>query len=235
MRKGQLNRLAIRPILVMGLIILTGNPLHAQWKKLLTLRMLSPVNAVYFLDLAGPPRVGFLGADNGWYKTTDGGATWKHVGPAFPAFPRSIVFKDSMTGWTCWGHYVSKTTDQGETWRVDSLPGASLGNISYDSKTDGLFLGNNNDNLQYSSWDDGDTWQTRYIPWEASDAPYFLNADSGIRLDGAGNQETFDGGKTWKAFDGLQYYDFTSLYAVPGADIFLTLGESWGSLDYGMS
>ncbi len=143
---------------------------YAQWRKLANFAPSNPSNtieqlalqSIYFLDLPGPPRIGFVGlgvpdSDDSTgdgaqlWKTTDGGYNWRKVAPltdrALLGYGVSdITFKDSLTGWftldapgSNFGG-VYKTTDAGETWTELIGSGWNLNySICYHAATDLLF------------------------------------------------------------------------------------------------
>jgi photosystem II stability/assembly factor-like uncharacterized protein len=151
--------------------------LQAQWKRLGNFG----ATVIYFVDLPGPPRIGFAasaGGDSGLFKTTDGGQSWKNI--MLPPILDTntlftdMVFKDSLTGWmSVWGSPVSiggsggcaKTTDGGETWFFLKGSGSIGRAVYFDKKSDGLFLSTFGADATFSqggtleSWDEGNTWK----------------------------------------------------------------------------
>ncbi|MGH2639962.1 MAG: hypothetical protein ACRDF4_11895, partial [Rhabdochlamydiaceae bacterium] len=223
MRRG--IRGVVRVIVWMTLTLLSVNSTDAQWRPLFTRG--GSFNTIYFLDLPGPPRVGFLGMDDGWYKTTDGGYSWRWV---FGYAGYDITFEDSMTGWiAAYGSVLGKTTDGGNTWDTLMLPqnisnSGNLASIYYDTGNHTLFTsGPANgpaDNL-YATSDEGKTW----FAYDRSECACsdgggfaFVNTDSGIRAGLPFFRKTTDGGRTWAdvAFDSG---DFTPL-AIPGTETY---------------
>ena len=192
----------------------------AQWKPLL--RLGGEINSIYFLDLPGPPRVGFVGIVNLIFKTTDGGQTWREID-----LPRwevdgivDFTFKDSLTGWLAAsgiggpdrsGCY--KTTDGGNSWTFCKGSESDATGIYYDKKTDGLFLATYGSDIKVNgyggwdgvSWDEGTTWSGGITnPAPCSEGGFaFSNDNNGVlaSCDGCGVlwQRTIDGGKTWNA------------------------------------
>src|ERR1041385_606154 len=82
-------------------------PSTAQWRKIYHLDY-SQIMDIYFIDLPGPPRVGFIGTADLW-RTSDGGKSWGSepcwINPGLDGYVSSVYFKDSMTGWFCYGGY----------------------------------------------------------------------------------------------------------------------------------
>ena len=95
------------------------------------------ITSICFLNLLGPPRIGFVGLSTTApldttdheggevWKTIDGGRTWRQVGPISERsfFGRGVydfAFKDSLTGWLAASNPDGgclKTTDGGNTWQ----------------------------------------------------------------------------------------------------------------------
>src|SRR5437762_3045440 len=121
---------------------------HGQWKRLLYYT--APYQGtgfggyyagIYFLDLPGPPQIGFVGdaAKGRVLKTTDGGQSWYAVKtPASTVCPAFFAFKDSLNGWFADDQFGGQTTDAGETW--DSLPIEEPIDCYYNKQSRGLFI-----------------------------------------------------------------------------------------------
>jgi photosystem II stability/assembly factor-like uncharacterized protein len=224
--------LRLRQFLIVPLFILSL-PLasHAQWRMLHDFSNplddpagLTSISALYFLDLPGAPRIGFLGittddvnfttASEGGqvWKTIDGGITWTQVGPINDPFffckeVNDFVFKDSLTGWMVaaannadGGCY--KTTDGGLTWvRLPGVSGECL-SIYYHRVSNRLVLTRSADRFGLTSTDEGTNWQslnTNFSSCSFSDD--LIGILSGIGApntiyDGP-NSLTTDGGVTW--------------------------------------
>src|ERR1700733_3172734 len=144
-----------RPVIWAGLflvfsILALAPPISkAQWKPMF---VKSDVNGnsnggffadVYFIDLQGPPLIGFAITTDTFYRTTDGGGTWNVI-PGVVGEVYDYTFKDSLTGWSAaLPPYI--TTNGGATWFELSGGGsASVSGIFYDSLSDGLFLSGDN-------------------------------------------------------------------------------------------
>ncbi len=202
-----ITRLAYLASLVISFFFFPGIS-DAQWKMVLN-NSLANTGAigfptVYFLDLPGPPRIGFVATDDTTYKTTDGGFTWYPI-QGFNQVAWGFTFKDSLTGWAATNPVV-KTTDGGETWFplvFPSLAGGPNG-IYYDSVSGGLFLDalpNESVGNELVSWDEGQTWEPQR-PGGHSGGFAFANADTGIECGFYdGNVflmiRTTDAGHTW--------------------------------------
>ncbi len=186
----------------------------AQWKRLFSR---GGINSIYFLDLPGPPRVGFVtGGDSVFFKTTDGGQSWKKISLLHSAVLRftDFAFKDSLNGWmsVAWTldtlyKDVFRTSDQGDSWQVVPSPNSLTYDIYYDSKTQGLFTSSiGYQGWSYRSWDEGKTWEPMVGTSDKITAGFaFASPDSGIMAYGIAPSEplpwfrTFDGGHTWSS------------------------------------
>ncbi len=224
--RGALN--ASRAFAAIMLLILIPFEAQSQWKLLKDFSgsEQSQITTIYFLNLPGLPRVGFLGltdADSTGeaqvWKTVDGGWTWNQLGLAngplfFGELPNSFTFKDSLTGWLSSYNGAGftrdpnpngclKTTDGGETWEPISMPGPnnSSWDIYYHHATDLLFVENDIVGALVST-DEGSTWQ--YMPVGqftscafSSDSIGIFGGDDGGGTGDPTNSYTTDGGKTW--------------------------------------
>jgi len=210
----------MREYILLSFLLVSSIPASAQWKKIAdfigtdgSVSSGEYITCIYFLDLPGPPRIGFVGTESELHKTTDGGKTWHSVwdsGRTYSGyFVSDIYFKDSITGWFSvennfgiTGDLCYRTTDGGETWQKLNIPNTyySDGNsIYYSSLSNLLFL--STDTRILISSDLGDTWPDT-LPYYAQKfsfwspgkgfipvAPYPY--DSGFYLG------TSNGGVTW--------------------------------------
>jgi hypothetical protein len=268
---NQHNRCDLRPTNLVGLarsfvllfLCLLGIPTstHAQWGRLFTLPLPTEEESViYFLDLPGPPRVGFIG-DFYLFKTTDGGLTWRKIPNVIEV--TDFAFKDSLTGWCSSWQGCYKTTDGGESWNLCPGLGTGAVGIYYNKKTDGLFLSSDDGitdgvtgGWNPSSWDEGDTWVSSGVNVHSEEYGGFAFADDDTGLlawfdypsDGSWYRTT-DGGHTWNiigfhsscyqplAIPGTQtYFAFDALGETfsdsLGGRVFRTddAGESWNAI-----
>lgn len=178
------------------------------------------------------------GADQGLYKTEDGGTTWVKKGTAYGAssFANVIHFFDDMNGFAegdpLDGYFELYTTsDGGENWtRVDepNIPAPTSGEYgitgNYDAVGDNIWFGTNQGRI-YRSTDKGYTWNVALTDFGATEtvSMKMFDANNGIAFRSYLNiglepilNETTDGGATWTSFNtvGLSYARYFAL--VPG-------------------
>ena len=208
---------------IVALVILSitiASPTGAQWRKIADFRghdddptnmVHEIITCVYFLDLPGPPRIGFVGTESDLYKTTDGGKSWHGVWDSDWAFSNyfvtDITFKDSLTGWfSIFGSpdrgACYRTSNGGESWTELSVPNSTFGaeNICYVGSTNRLFLSLANYSPMEVSTDLGNTWAI-----DASGQTFgysFSSSVNGIVAASfasypTGYLITSDGGMTW--------------------------------------
>lgn len=164
-----------KSILLVAIILLPFS-LHSQWKKIANFPNTEYVECVYFLDLPGPPRIGFVGCQTALYKTTDGGKSWTkewQPGGDWAGYTiTDVCFKDTLTGWFSvfnnfgiTGDECYRTTDGGGTWGVLNIPDEHYTegmNIYYCAASNRLFLSTLTKVL--ISTDLGNTW-TDSLPY----------------------------------------------------------------------
>ena len=189
-----------------------------QWHNIASFKIPTPsfgstiqLQSIYFLDIPGPPSIGFCGTEEPLqlWKTTDGGWNWHQLALTnsnYLAAVNAFAFKDSLTGWLSGGGGATgingcfKTTDAGETW--NPLPGTDQDcyNVYYHHATDRLFFSRANDPFSIVSPDEGNTWQSMNLYFVgcafSEDSIGILNASS-IPGPPYSIYFTTDGGKTW--------------------------------------
>lgn len=183
--------------------------LEKQWQSL---GAFPGVECIYFLDLPGPPRIGFVGDSGNVLRTTDGGATWTTVLSDDSILPADFTFRNADTGWlanfrnngsssyTGTGSPIYKTTDGGLTWVPLEVP-TSLPTSIYFNRLNGLLLVSGWNGLSggeiCSSSDGGITWSILRAN-DAFNGFAFMNGDSGIvTVRNNGAYRTTDGGRSW--------------------------------------
>ncbi|HEX5317283.1 MAG TPA: hypothetical protein VFX22_11590, partial [Candidatus Kapabacteria bacterium] len=164
------------------------------------------VECVYFIDLPGPPRIGFVGDSGNVFRTTDGGQTWRAatVTSGDSIFPSDFTFQNSDTGWFAnffeGGAPVYKTTDGGLTWTALAAPAPHASSIYY-NRSNGLLLlsfwvGTSSGGVCASS-DGGQDWKI-LLSGDLYNGFAFMNGDSGIVTErDIGAYRTTDGGYSW--------------------------------------
>ncbi len=216
-----------------------ASSISAQWVKLKDFG--KAVVSIYFIDLPGPPRIGFVstvGSDDVGevWRTTDGGKTWTQCQLSLPTqIIHQFTFKDSVIGWfASWLGYVYKTTDGGLTWTRLSLTQASFNGIHYHAATKLLFVTGENGQVDYVSNDEGTTWSNYSWgnPKGGSMTGYgsmvFNDAMSGIVASTHDHDPyyyTTDGGLNWNTST-IQDVGGFQPTGIPGTKTYLTL--DWG-------
>ena len=149
--------------------------------------------------------------------TTDGGVTWRLVGPAPDGVYYNFQFLSSTVAYAVspddnFGAYgVIKTTDGGVTWRgisPDSLRRGGHTLLSFQDAQHGWIsrptvLTGGTDTLLYYTSNGGQTWQPRVLTGATAPLQHltFSDAQHGLLVYGAGSASgqflTADGGQTW--------------------------------------
>jgi photosystem II stability/assembly factor-like uncharacterized protein len=242
----------MKRILILVMILLS-NQANAQWKQIADFND-EYITCVYFLDLQGPPRIGFVGTGTTLNKTTDGGSSWTEVwskGNYALYYVTDICFKDSLTGWfsiagdsdACY-----RTTDGGNHWNeIYGSPYGALG-VDFNAQYNRLFLSLNNfrPTSTLVSSDLGNTWGSITISQPITDSQTtgitFLSDSIGLASWSAfypdttcGFLRTMDGGLAWT----LELTPFACEQAlgIPGTPICFATSiqgiKVWRSDDYG--
>ncbi len=166
----------------------------------------------------------FINRDTGWcasstyssggegdiYKTENGGITWiqKFNGPTIL---KSVFFNNKNIGWTVGtgfhpvGPQRIKTTDGGETWQADSIPGNIVRpeEVYFPNENLGFIVGGQSGRIIRTT-DGGESWSETIIGGWFKDVS-FSDELHGICVGGV-PAKTNDGGETWEVFyTGLQF------------------------------
>jgi len=216
-------------------------PLHAQWRKIADFpypwgldTLQEVVQVVYFLDLPGPPRIGFVGTTAAVYKTIDGGLSFTKVydfGHYSMFGITDICFKDSLVGWfTLYDGSGSiadtacyRTTDGGSTWRPIEIRGCINGGnaLSY-NKLKGYLLLGFVDSVGLLSVDDGNHWKA--VTTEGMGSVSFFNDSVEIAAGYTNNDSalwlayvTINGGMNWDSVSVPSQNNFSKPLAIPGS------------------
>lgn len=170
---------------------------------------------VWFADAQTGWLIGGLSSNGFVYKTTDGGNNWIVADSLVGSYPRSITFKNALTGWIGTlntAFRFLKTTDGGFTWEDDSLPGPQPSGICGMYALNEKFIfgtgAYSGTPVFIKTTNGGVTWSNKDMSNVARGLVdcYFFNEDSGIVV---GSRDTFtnlyrsnilftsDGGETW--------------------------------------
>ena len=147
-------------------------------------------NSVYFLN----ENLGWAGADNLLYITTNGGLSWQTSNTNLYDI-KSVFFIDSLKGVLATENFVCASNDGGLNWIEKTTLGGN--SIFFANQNIGLVVGNNGSIRKTT--DGGETWISKFSGTTAElNSVKFFN----INLAAAcGNNGTFlistDGGETW--------------------------------------
>ncbi len=191
------------------------------------------------------------GANQGIWRTSDGGETWVHQSTAVfsgtGAFPNCVHFWDELNGW-CQGDPVDgyyemyTTTDGGTNWiRVPSenIPAPLSGEMGtvgyYDVVGDTVWFGTQSGGRVFKSIDKGLHWTVAATPFPfgAYVDIRFSDALNGLAMDknfaDAELAETSDGGETWTALIYTGKCHGADFDYVPGTDnMYVSTGVQTG-------
>jgi photosystem II stability/assembly factor-like uncharacterized protein len=200
--------------LLVSLLALTVR-LDAQVVQRTWERLMDPPTAVWtvhFLDLGGPPRIGFIGCSEAVYRTTDGGNTWAPCTVNAPQFTASdFSFKDSLTGWFSNYTYSTsrqlamcyKTTDGGLTWDPIYGPTVECSSVLYRPENHLLLLASwlerpaaLSGHSCYST-DEGLTWNVYWQDQKLNGFAFVDTLNGIVTSAGLLYLKTTDGGYTW--------------------------------------
>ncbi len=253
MRLPELIAQLVRPVLWAGLVACCFVPAQSQAQWRLLAQPSDPggyiAGTLYFLNLPGPPRVGFVvGTDtfpnfrvNGYretiYKTIDGGQTWHTIPLGNADVGAQFIFKDSEVGWLSMrGGAIYMTIDQGETW--SALPGIEMdgSGLYYDSLSDGLFAatwgvaGLTQDLIV--SWDEGLTWAPiSNSNWVYNGFAFNEDVDGVVSMGyafGTPWLRTTDAGKNWRPIS--MDSECWQPLAIAGTKTQFAITDVWGNI-----
>jgi len=220
-------------LIVFSLLALFPIASKSQWRQIATFQCpIGPaisdlaISSIYFLDLPGHPRIGFIGitsrcssdtlASEGSevWRTIDGGTSWNMIGGTngrslFGYGVNDFVFKDSLIGWLASYTYgveaCYKTIDGGLNWKLAvGIMGRGL-SLCYHKATNRLFLSQEGGWQTLVSLDEGNTWQglgfNSMSCLFCSDSIGICTGTEPNSIGYSPNYITTDGGRSWLPMD----------------------------------
>lgn len=189
-------------------LLLLNSAAGAQWRKIRQFydtggAFAGRISCIYFIDLPGPPRIGFVGTEPDLYRTSDGGETWSRCWHEYDGqwqWPTSVVFADSLTGWFAYASGYSsvwRTRDGGLHWQQLAIPYPRwpVADLSYNKSMKALLLARPDTSLLYST-DEGDSWSVLPYTWFESFS--FFSDSCGLAVNGNEHDMlTTNGGTVW--------------------------------------
>lgn len=156
----------------------------------------------------------FTGGNN-LLRSTDGGSSWKRLGPVNKTSATNMVFFDPVNGISSAGEGISRTTDSGLTWTTFYSPMLSFQLLPFTSPLTGYFaegsqLEGNASGIMGKTIDGGYTWNLLNYPFDDIVSVSFVNDNTGYvsMLTASGNIaqqqlgskliKTNDGGNSWQ-------------------------------------
>ena len=168
------------------------------------------------------------GDQSGYYKSSDGGATWEIFEPPVIFWGMATPNVDTLFGYNGFYKVIYRSIDAGVSWELifEDLSIAGITDIKFRNAMEGIAVGGNG--LIATTNDGGETWQRRVSGTfnDIISVKYFNDEF----LYAAGSWGTFlkslDGGETWEMVNtGFSYRHF-SVY-------FLDVDTGWISGDFG--
>ena len=172
----------------------------AQWTQLNS-GTNANLKGVFFINSDTGFAVGwhFNNANGIVLKTTNGGLTWDSIDYGLSNNVYDVSFVNDQVGFICGEGFISKTTDQGNTWDILLSNAYQPKQIQFLDESLGYFQDNG---IFQKTTDGGITWTTLEYPFVNVYDFCFSSEDTGMiaDLDDEGEfaiSSTFDGGLTW--------------------------------------
>jgi photosystem II stability/assembly factor-like uncharacterized protein len=138
-----------------------------------------------------------VGGDGTILKTTNAGQTWVQKPSGINGGLASIFFFDLQEGWACGGYNVLHTTDQGETWSVDSVSAIAHWDIAFRNSQEGWLVGLYGS--CYKTTNGGQNWNSISPPISGRSlfGVCFPSTSRGVVIGGEQIARSSDGGTSW--------------------------------------
>ncbi|MFB6258423.1 MAG: YCF48-related protein [Flavobacteriales bacterium] len=185
-----------------GAVLLSTEDTGSNWQVKECGYPLGQIYKFKKLDFLTPSEGWGVAGFDGIYHSEDSGETWTDRSSGLTFFAKDVQFVTEQKGYVVGqaqggGNLVLTTTDEGNSWSKDSLPGSgSLSVVSAPDSTHAWAL-NTMGTIWHSS-DGGTTWDSTMIgSYPNLDDLYFIDSTEGWAVGYETVYHTTDGGTTW--------------------------------------